>query len=467
MSAHHSYGPGLRWGETERFVPSKVVRPVQRLLSQETAGGVAMLIAAIVAIIWANSPWHGGYFRLWETPFDLRFGTSGPLHIELTLQEFVNDILMTFFFYLAALEIKHELVHGSFRDRKAAALPAMAALGGMIVPALVFFAFNAGSDASRGWGIPMATDIAFAVAVVTLLGKRVPLAARAFLLTLAVADDIGGIVVIAVFYTEGLKFTWLALAVAAFVGAYFAQRLDIRSYAPYLLLGIIAWFSLHESGVHATIAGVVLGLLTPANSFYSVRHFSTAAHPLVDRVQESLADDIVTDEEEAGNDTGLRDLARLSVETMSPLARHLAWAGPWVAFIIVPIFALANAGVRFVGGDVGNPFTDAVILGPAVGLLVGKTVGIFAASFIAVRARIGRLPDGVSWPMVAGLATTGGVGFTVALFVTSLAFKGEAQLTDSAKIGVLLGSVVSGLCGYLMLRAATAKAASSASAAKV
>ena len=457
MSTTEAPDTQARWGDSERFVPTKVVQPIQRLLAQETAGGVAMLVAAIVALIWANSPLHESYFRLWESPFELAFGESGPFHIHLTLQEFVNDVLMTIFFYLAALEIKHELVHGSFRDKRAAALPAMAALGGMIVPALVYFALNAGGEASGGWGIPMATDIAFAVAVVTLLGKRVPLAARAFLLTLAVADDIGGIVVIAIFYSKGLQFTWLAAAFLAFVGAYLAQRLHIRSYAPYLLLGVAAWFCLHESGVHATISGVVLGLLTPANPFYSPHRFAERAQPLVDRVAASVADHHVDDDEQAGNDTGLRDLTRLSVETMSPLERHLAWAGPWVAFVIVPIFALANAGVRVVGGGFGNPITDVVVLGPALGLLIGKTIGISIASYAAVKAGIGKLPEGVTWPMIGGLATIGGVGFTVALFITSLAFD-DPGITDRAKLGVLIGSLVSGVVGYLVLRLAAGRA---------
>ncbi len=463
MSEHETHGAGssgarpARWGDSDRFVPTRVVQPIQRVLALQTAGGVAMLLAAIVALVWANSPWHESYFHFWETPFDIRFGSSGPLHLELTLHEVVNDILMTFFFYLAALEIKHELVHGSFRDKKAAALPAVAAVGGMVIPALVYVAFNAGGEGAGGWGIPMATDIAFAVAVVTLLGKRVPLAARAFLLTLAVADDIGGITVIAIFYTDELKLSWLGLSAIAIAASYVAQRLQIRSYAPYLLLGLVAWFALHESGVHATIAGVVLGLITPAEPFHSPRTFGNSAIPLVRRIERVALADHQSDHDEAGKETGLRDLVRLSVETMSPLERHLAWAGPWVAFIIVPAFALANAGVRVVGGDIGNPLTDPLFLGPALGLVVGKTVGIFGFAFIAAKLGVGRLPDGVTWRMMLGLATTGGVGFTVALFITSLSFD-SADLTDRAKLGVLCGSVVAGIAGYLLLRAAGAKA---------
>jgi len=457
-----------RWGDSDRFVPSRVVQPVQRLLALETAGGVVMLLAAIAALIWANSPAHGSYFRLWEeTHISIHLG-EGFLHLDLSVRDFINDVLMTFFFYLAALEIKHELVHGTFRDRRAAALPAIAALGGMVGPALVFTAFNAGGPGAGGWGIPMATDIAFAVAVVTLAGSRIPLAARMFLLTLAVADDIGGILVIAVFYTDGMQIGWLAASVAALALSYVAQRLGIRAYAPYLALGVVAWFCLHESGVHATIAGVALGFITPASPFYAPRMFGAAARPLVDRVATATAHDVQDGhegEDSSEAQTSLRDLVRLGIETMSPLERHLAWAGPWVAFIIVPLFALANAGVRVVGGEIGNPLQDPVVLGVALGLIIGKTIGISVASFIAVTARIGRLPAGVTWTMVVGLATTGGVGFTVALFVTSLAFEGDAALTDQAKLGVLVGSLIAGLLGFTMLKLAASRRPAEAAAA--
>ncbi len=454
-----------RWGDSERFVPSRVVQPVQRLLALETAGGVVMLLAAIAALVWANSPAHGSYFRLWEeTHVSIHLG-EGFLHLDLSVREFINDVLMTFFFYLAALEIKHELVHGTFRDRRAAALPAIAALGGMLGPALVFTAFNAGGAGSGGWGIPMATDIAFAVAVVTLAGSRIPLAARMFLLTLAVADDIGGILVIAIFYTDGMQFGWLAASVAALAVSFVAQRLGIRAYAPYLALGVIAWFCLHESGVHATIAGVALGFITPASPFYAPRMFGSVARPLVERVTSAVEHDDPDGhegEDSSEAQTGLRDLVRLGVETMSPLERHLAWAGPWVAFIIVPLFALANAGVRVVGGEIGNPLRDPVVLGVVLGLVIGKSVGITLASLIAVLTGIAKLPVGVTWTMVAGLATTGGVGFTVALFVTSLAFEGNAALTDQAKLGVLVGSFLAGVLGYSLLKFAASRQAEGA-----
>ncbi len=456
-----------RWGDSDRFVPSRVVQPIQRLLALETAGGVVMLLAAIAALIWANSPAHGSYVRLWEeTHISIHLG-EGFLHLDLSVRDFVNDVLMTIFFYLAALEIKHELVHGTFRDRRAAALPAIAALGGMVGPALVFTAFNAGGPGAGGWGIPMATDIAFAVAVVTLAGSRIPLAARMFLLTLAVADDIGGILVIAVFYTDGMQIGWLAASVAALALSYVAQRLGIRSYAPYLALGVVAWFCLHESGVHATIAGVALGFITPASPFYAPRLFGAAARPLVDRVATATAHDVQDGhegEDSSEAQTSLRDLVRLGVETMSPLERHLAWAGPWVAFLVIPLFALANASVRVVDGELGNPLGDPVVLGVVLGLVVGKTVGITLAAAIAVTARVAKLPTGVTWPMIVGLATTGGVGFTVALFVTSLAFEGDAALTDQAKLGVLVGSLISGLLGFTMLKLAASRRPAEAAA---
>ncbi len=452
--------PGIdlrrRWSESERFVPRAVVQPVQRLLAQESASAGLLLGAAIVALIWANSPWHESYARLWETPFDVQLGASKLVHLELSLRDVVNDALMTLFFYVAALEIKRELVFGDLRDRRAAALPAIAALGGMLAPAAVFALVVAGGDGASGWGIPMATDIAFAVAVVTLLGRRVPLGARTFLLTLAIVDDIGGIVVIAVFYTDGLAFGWLAFAGAAIAAMWAAQRVHIRSYGVYMPLAITGWYAMHESGVHAAIAGVLIGLVTPAWSFHNPQEFAGAAQPLLDRVAAAFDDDKLTHTEVEDNEGALRDLVRLSVETSSPLERHeYLMSGP-VTLLVVPLFALANAGVRVVGGGLGNPFTDRLVVAVALALVIGKTIGISVASFVAVRLGLGRLPHGVNWRMVVGLAATGGVGFTVALFIANLSFE-QPELVDRAKVGILAGSVLAGVAGYLLLRAAASR----------
>ncbi|MDH4147140.1 MAG: Na+/H+ antiporter NhaA, partial [Acidimicrobiia bacterium] len=299
---------------------------------------------------------------------------------------------------------------------------------------------------------------AFAVGVVTLLGKRVPIGARTFLLTLAVVDDIGGIVVIAVFYTASLKFLWLVVAMAALAAVYAAQRIHVRSYGVYVPLAVVAWLAMHESGVHATIAGVLLGLLTPAWSFNSPEHFAGHARRLVGEVEATLEDDVLTHEERAENQSSLYNLMRLTVESASPLERHEYLIAPWVTFLIVPVFALANAGVRIVGGGFGNPLTDPLVLGPALGLLLGKPIGVFLFAYLAVLVGLGRLPKGVNWTMVGGLATTAGVGFTVALFITNLSFS-DVELIDRAKVGVLGGSVVAGVLGYFVLRLGSASAA--------
>jgi NhaA family Na+:H+ antiporter len=251
------------WSESERYVPRNVVQPVQRLLKNEAAGGAVMLLAAAVALLWANSPWSQSYTDLWATPLRVELGDL--IHLDhLSLQTWVNDALMAVFFLLVGVEIKREVVHGDLQDLRSVALPIIAALGGMVVPAAIFFAFNAGGSGSEGWGIPMATDIAFAVGVVTLLGKRVPLPAKVFLLTLAVADDIGAIVVIAVFYTGALAWGWFAAAFAGLGVIFLMRRGDVQSLAPYLGVGAFIWLALLESGVHATLVGVALGLLTPA-----------------------------------------------------------------------------------------------------------------------------------------------------------------------------------------------------------
>jgi Na+:H+ antiporter, NhaA family len=420
-----------RWGESDRFVPRTFVRPLGRLL---------------------NSGFHASYESLWETPLDFNLGDV--VHLELSLREWVNDGLMAIFFFVAALEIKRELIFGELRDPRKAALPGIAALGGMIVPALVYVAFTAGHDGSGGWGIPMATDIAFAVGVVTLLGSRVPTGARAFLLTLAIVDDIGGIIVIAIFYASGVDFVWMALAAAALGAVLLINRLRIRSMALLVPLSLFLWYATHESGVHATVAGVALGLACPAWSFHSPVQFAQVARGMVERVAHSYKDQELTVHEAEENEAQLLELVRVSTETMSPLQRNLFRFGPWATFAIIPVFAVANAGVRVVGGGLGNPFGDRVLLGAAAGLVVGKTVGIFAATRMAVAAGVGRLPDGTTWPLMLGLAVTAGVGFTVALFVATLAFS-SPELVDSAKVGILAGSVVAGIAGYLLLRSAS------------
>jgi len=438
----------VTWLHSDRLVPKRFVGPVLRFTRIEASGGAVLLVAAAAALTWANAPFGHTYAEFWGTPLNLAFGF---FHLDLTLQEIVNDGLMAIFFFVVGLEIKREMVLGDLRDPKSAALPVLAALGGMIVPALIYLAFvltgDVPGEATRGWGIPMATDIAFSVGVLSLLGKRVPVGAKLFLLALAIADDIGAIVVIAVFYTDDLELGFLALSLAALALVLTASRVGIRSLAVYVLLALLAWYFLLESGVHATLAGVALAMLTPARPLYSDTQFRKRAGSLLGRYER----DIQTSNAQERIDEHARILSLVAKESISPLRRFEDALLPWSSFVVVPIFALANAGVRFAGIDLVDAAIHPVTLGVAIGLLVGKTVGISTFTWLAVRLRIGKLPRSTGWKHVIGLAAVAGIGFTVSLFVTSLAFE-HAILTDRAKTGIFIGSTVAGLIGYTLLR---------------
>jgi NhaA family Na+:H+ antiporter len=437
------------WQETDRFVPSKLVRPIQRLMRVEISGALVILVATVLALVIANSPLFEAYERFWESALSIDIGA---LHVlELSLHGIVNDGLMTLFFLLVSLEIKREMVFGELRDPRAAALPIVAAVGGMVVPALIYVVFNLGTENLRGWGIPMATDIAFAVALLAALGSRVPLGARLFLLTLAIVDDLGAILVIAVFYSSGIEFWWL-LGAAATVGmALFLQRVRVRALAPYLLLGVVGWYALHESGVHATIIGVAFGLITPAFAFLPPNLYPPAASRLVDEVVIRNEDDVVTADEHEANDHTLREIRRLTMETQSPLHRVENRLAPWVAFLIVPLFAFANAGLPFPDVPVSEWLSDRVVLGISLGLVLGKTLGIFGAAWLTERAGLARYPSGMTSSHLVGVAMTAGIGFTVAIFVANLAFT-DGEVIEMAKLGILLGSLVAAVGGYLVLR---------------
>jgi NhaA family Na+:H+ antiporter len=438
------------WSESERFVPRTMVQPLQRILQHEASGGLAMLAAALIAIAWANSPWSQSYLDFWSTPLRIELGEL--IHLDhLTLQAWVNDALMAVFFLLVGVEIKREAVHGDLRDLRAVALPVAAALGGMIVPAAIFAAVTAGGAGSEGWGIPMATDIAFAVGVVSLLGTRVPLAAKVFLLTLAVADDIGAILVIAVFYTGDLALGWLAVAAASLVVIFLMRRGDVQALAPYLAVGALTWLALLESGVHATLAGVALGLLTPAWPLHSPRRYPTEVRQLVSRIERAYYDRVLTEHEFEENEHLIAEIGRLSVTSTSPLARLERALSPWVAYVIVPTFALANAGVTLSADALRGLVSDPVTVGVVLGLVAGKTLGVFGASVVAVKLGVGRLPAGTTWRHVFGLAVCAGIGFTVALFVTSISLTDPA-VAASAKVGILVGSLTAGVIGYGFLR---------------
>ena len=412
----------------------RVPRVVRQFLDTEASGGVVLLAAAMVALVWANSPWSASYRTLWST--ELTLGLGRYVLVE-DLQHWVNDALMAVFFLVVGLEIKRELVHGDLRDRRAAAMPTIAAAGGMVVPALLYLLVTAGSGASRGWGIPMATDIAFAVGVMALLGPRVPASLKLFLLTLAIVDDIGAIVVIAVFYAGEIQPEFL-LTAAALIGAMLGlRRAGVVWLAPYVVLGSGVWLATQASGVHATIAGVVLGLLAPAQRLIPgavARHWAG-----------DLADEPGPAELDA--------MTRLARSAVSPAERLEHLLHPWTSFLIVPLFALANAGVELGGDSFAGPGAARATVGVVLGLVAGKTLGITAAAWLAVRTGLGRLPEGATWPMVAGVAALGGIGFTVALFIAELAFA-PGPLQDAAKIGVLSASALAAALGATMLRRA-------------
>jgi NhaA family Na+:H+ antiporter len=360
---------------------------------------------------------------------------------------------MTVFFLLVGVEIKREAVHGELRDFRAVALPLAAAFGGMIVPAAIYAVINHGTPGADGWAIPMATDIAFAVGLVTLLGTRVPPAAKMFLLTLAVADDIGAILVIAVFYTGALAWGWLAAALLGLAVISVMRRNDVQALAPYLASGAFVWLALLESGVHATLAGVALGLLTPAWPLRSPRRFPEQARVVINQVEAAYYDRVLTRAEFVENEQRIAEVARLATYSTSPLERLERALSPWVAYFIVPTFALANAGVAVTNDAITGVGGNRITLGVVIGLVAGKAAGVLGATAMAVRLGVSRLPAGTTWRHIGGLAAIAGVGFTVALFVTSLSFDDPAA-ADSAKLGILVASSIAGLLGYCLLRSA-------------
>ncbi len=438
------------WLDSSRTIPKVFISPVRRFMQLEAGSGIVMLIAAIVALVWANLPGGESYEHFWETAFQLHIG---GFSLDLTLREFVNDAMMTIFFFVVGLEIKRELAVGELRDPKAAGLPVLAAVGGMLFPAIIYLAFvhPLGGDATRGWGVPVATDIAFSVGVLALLSKRVPLGAKLFLLTLAIADDIGGIIVIAVFYTQDLSIVALLGAIVLLALVALSNKVGIRAEAFYWAMGIAIWFFMFESGVHATLTGVFLGLLTPALSMYSDRDFYEKA----DYILKSYGPEVETLHSRERADHSARELAAVALESIPPLNRLEHKLLPWSSFFVIPIFALANAGVRFAGTPFLEALTSRVALGVAFGLVVGKFVGVSSFTALAVKLGIGKLPRGVGWRHVFGLALLAGIGFTVALFIATLAFAHEEYL-GLAKIGIFSGSLVAGILGYLFLRVESA-----------
>ena len=432
-----------------------LARPFLRFMELEISSAILLLTMAAVALIWANSPWGATYERVWHTPLGLSLGQTTLL--ELSLGHWVNDGLMVIFFFVVGMEIKRELVQGELSTRARAMLPIFGALGGMLVPAAIYAAFHWGQPTIRGWAIPMATDIAFAVAALSVLGSRVPPGLRIFLLALAIADDLGAVAVIAIFYTAELHLSSLGLAGLGLVFCALLNWAGVRSFTVYLIVGFFVWFETHHSGVHATIAGVLLGFLTPT----TVERDDDES--LIDRGRhtlERLRDILIHEKPDHEIDRGghqrhhaLRQLTGIGRQTLSPLDFLVNLLERPVAFVIMPLFALSNAGVVLDAQTLGDPTSRRVALAVALGLLLGKPLGITFFSWLAVRSRIAILPRGVGWPALAATGLLAGIGFTVALFVTVLAFE-DPLPTAGSKVGILAGSLVATVAGLLMLNRA-------------
>ena len=433
-------------------MPRLFLRPLQDFLHLEAAGGLVLLVATIVALVWANVN-YSSYQDLWSTEVTLRIGSFSEIE---DLQHVVNDGLMALFFLVVGLEVKRELAVGELSTRQAALLPLFAAVGGMILPAAIFLGVMGGAAGSSGWGIPMATDVAFALGALAALGSRVPGALVAFLLGVAVIDDIGAILVVAFYYTEAINFAWLAGAVAGLLLIVALQRIHVRYIGVYVVLGIVVWFATFESGVHATIAGVVLGLLTP------VRPFQDPAAVSAEAIRIAAATDDHPDEPDA-DAHHWRRLAWLSREAMSPLERVEHGLHQWSSFVVLPIFALANAGIVLNAAAFDAATQTPLASAVALGLVAGKTIGLTAGVALAVWLGLSRLPEGVRWAHVVGIGALAGIGFTVSLFITGLAFSDPATI-DASKIGVLGGSAIAGVAGLALLLLAGRRGAVTADA---
>lgn len=404
-------------------------RPLDRFLQIEAASGILLLVAAAVALALANSAWAESYLHFWHTPLGIRIG---GFTFERSLEWVVNDGLMVIFFFVVGMEIRREIHHGELSEWRRAALPAAAALGGMLAPAGIYLLLAGGRETHSGWGVPMATDIAFAVGILALLGKRVPAALRVLLLAVAVIDDLGAIVVIAIFYSSGIVLQGLLIAVLGFLGIFAMQRLGVRQKFAYIPPAVVAWAGIYVSGIHPTIAGVIVGLVTPVRAWLGPDGFVDG----VTKELEHLASPSKLSSHELAQSLRYVDVARR--EAMSPAESLIESLHPWVAYGIMPIFALANAGVAVSLGSLDTSGTM-VIVGVALGLVLGKPIGILAASFITLRFGIGILPKGLSYRHLLVLGAVAGVGFTMALFVAQLAFT-DPKLLSAAKLGVLVAS---------------------------
>jgi Na+:H+ antiporter, NhaA family len=428
----------------------RVLTPFREFIHTEVSGGIFLFVAAVFALVWANSPWGDLYFDLWHEYVTLDLGIH---QVSMTVVHWINDGLMVIFFFVVGLEIKREFLVGELSSLRQAALPIAAATGGAIVPALIYVALNVGTEGVRGWGVPMATDIAFALGVLALLGSRVPTGLKVFLTALAIADDIIAVLVIALFYTANVSVMALGVAAGVMVLLVLANRIGVGRPLVYAVLGVVLWFAFIESGVHATVAGVLLAMTIPARTRIDADEFLEKGRASLAAFEASGTSgvSVLTNRE---HQSALHDLESAVEAVQSPMQRLEHMLHPWVAFLIVPLFALANAGV-VLGDNVGDAVTHRIGLGIILGLILGKQVGIMLLTFVMVRSGYTSLPLGVTWKHIYGVSCLAGIGFTMSLFIADLAFL-DAERLDIGKVGILTASMIAGIGGWAILRTVTA-----------
>ncbi len=437
---------GVIYAPWER-VFKRVLTPFEEFIHRQTTSGLLLMGSAIIALFLANGVFADAYQHLIHTPVSLSIGSWG---INMTMHQWVNDGLMALFFFVVGLELKREIMVGELSDLRQAALPIIAAIGGMVVPALIYFAFNHDSEAVHGWGIPMATDIAFAVGALVLLANRVPKALVTFLVALAIADDLGAVLVIALFYTQELSMNWLMLAGLLVAILFTFNFAGIRQVMPYFVMAVLLWYALLQSGVHATLAGVLGAFTVPARSKYDPSLFADLINEQIDSFIASRHkdDSLMTNEKLHSIVENLEESVK-GVQTPLQQLEKL-WHLP-VAFIVIPIFAIFNAGIPLQLGSLSDTLSHPVMLGVFCGLLVGKFIGITGACWIALRLGMGQLPTGTRFSQIAAVSVLGGIGFTMSIFITELGFAKQPEFLLMAKTGVLAASLMAGLLGFIWL----------------
>jgi len=432
---------------TRQLVADQIFKPTQRFFRKEAASSILLIAATIIALIWINSSIGETYHSFWHTEVSFAFG---HFHISKTLVHWINDGFMSLFFFTVGLEIKREILVGELATPKKALLPVIAALGGMIVPGLIYAALNIGLPTISGWGVPVATDIAFALGAVAVFGRRLPVGLRIFLAAFAIADDLGAVVIIAIFYTKGIVWSYLIISLFLILGLAVANFLWIRWTLVYAILGLAVWFFVLGSGIHPTIAGVIVSLFVPARGRYDTDNFLQNVRKITEKFEcedQSCGYSILLNQEHMHAVQAL-ELACHDVET--PLQRLMHALHPWVAFLILPFFAMGNTGLTFHGIVFSEMVSNTVITGIIFGLVFGKPLGVMLFSYVSVKTGIASLPQGVRWSHIFGGAMLGGIGFTMSLFLADLSFS-EPQILNYARIAILTGSIFSAVIGMTFL----------------